>query len=121
MFCEGSEEFLKGDIRTAKDLDGLGCLGDMGWCAATSSHLSLAATDLAWAGAPNWACMCQCRHSAILTLLTQRIYAMCPHAIWSCLASNFCQQRQSPSAAGMGCTLDTTEFVFGLALHVHTL
>ena len=34
--CEGSEEFLKGDIRIAKDLDGLGCLGDMGWCAATS-------------------------------------------------------------------------------------
>ena len=27
----GSEEFLKGDIRVAKDLDGLGCLGDMGW------------------------------------------------------------------------------------------
>ena len=36
MLCEGSEEFLKGDIRIAKDLDGLGCLGDMGWCAATS-------------------------------------------------------------------------------------
>ena len=29
--CAGSEEFLKGDIRVAKDLDGLGCLGDMGW------------------------------------------------------------------------------------------
>ena len=27
----GSEEFLKGNIRVAKELDGLGCLGDMGW------------------------------------------------------------------------------------------
>ena len=27
----GSPDFLKGDIRVAKDLDGLGCLGDMGW------------------------------------------------------------------------------------------
>ena len=31
VLCPGSEEFLKGDIRVAKDLDGLGCLGDMGW------------------------------------------------------------------------------------------
>ena len=31
LLCTGSEDFLKGDIRVAKDLDGLGCLGDMGW------------------------------------------------------------------------------------------
>lgn len=29
--CPGSEQFLKGDIRVSKDLDGLGCLGDLGW------------------------------------------------------------------------------------------
>ena len=110
MFSEGSEEFLKGDIRTAKDLDGLGCLGDMGWCAATSSHLSLAATDLAWAGAPNWACMCQCCHSAILTLLT---HAMCPHVTSLCLAAKSCQQIHSLCAAGIGCSLDTSELVIG--------
>ncbi len=27
----GSEDFMKGNIRVAKELDGLGCLGDMGW------------------------------------------------------------------------------------------
>lgn len=26
-----SDAFLKGDIRMSKELDGLGCLGDMGW------------------------------------------------------------------------------------------
>ena len=25
------EAFMKGDVRTQKDLDGLGCLGDIGW------------------------------------------------------------------------------------------
>ncbi|CAL8470334.1 g9876 [Coccomyxa elongata] len=31
FFFPGSESFLKGDIRMSKELDGLGCLGDMGW------------------------------------------------------------------------------------------
>ncbi|CAI5467158.1 unnamed protein product [Closterium sp. Yama58-4] len=31
FFFPGSEEFMKRDIRLKKDLDGLGCLGDIGW------------------------------------------------------------------------------------------
>ena len=27
----GPKEFLEGDIRVDKSLDGLGCLGDLGW------------------------------------------------------------------------------------------
>ena len=29
--CTGDEDFLKNDVRTFKDLDGLGCYGDIGW------------------------------------------------------------------------------------------
>ena len=27
----GDEDFLKNDVRTFKELDGLGCYGDIGW------------------------------------------------------------------------------------------
>ena len=30
-FRAGDEDFLKNDVRTKRDLDGLGCLGDIGW------------------------------------------------------------------------------------------
>ena len=31
QWVTGGEEFLKNDVRTFKDLDGLGCYGDIGW------------------------------------------------------------------------------------------
>lgn len=27
----GNEDFMQNDVRVKKDLDGLGCLGDLGW------------------------------------------------------------------------------------------
>ncbi len=31
LFVAGDENFMKNDIRVQKGLDGLGCLGDLGW------------------------------------------------------------------------------------------
>jgi hypothetical protein len=31
LAAAGSDDFLRGNIRVSKDLDGLGCLGDLGW------------------------------------------------------------------------------------------
>ncbi|GJP41134.1 hypothetical protein CLOM_g818 [Closterium sp. NIES-68] len=37
FFFPGSEEFMQKDIRLKKDLDGLGCLGDIGWYCVRAS------------------------------------------------------------------------------------
>ena len=74
----------------------------MGWCAKLGSHVSVPP---------------QCQDGIADTVHSCHVSSR--HLIMPCI--KVCQQRQSPSAAGMGCILDTTEFVFGLALHVHTL